>query len=244
MKFILRLDDICPTMDWDRINFLEKILSKYPGVKPIIGVIPSNEDSSLNIHSPRQDFWDQVRGWRDEGWTIAQHGYCHLYTQRSTGLLGIGKHSEFAGLKYVDQYEKLQAGKNILANESVWQPYFMAPSHAFDMVTLEALADLEFDAISDGYGLYPYQIGRLTAVPQLFSSGLNAGFGIYTVCLHPNTMEKRQFNELDILLMRNHNNFVDFPSALNFKSMSFSSTILRKSTEICLRVFRGLKRTA
>jgi predicted deacetylase len=242
MKYILRLDDICPTMDWDKFHILEEMLSQYPMIKPIIGVIPRNEDANLVVNAPRPYFWDHVRQWRDQGWCIAQHGYCHRYTQQNSGILGIGDKSEFAGLSFSEQYMRLQAGKKILSDESVWQPYFMAPSHSFDLLTLEALAKLGFDALTDGYGLYPYQMGRLTAVPQLFSSGFHAGIGIYTVCLHPNTMGQSQFNRLNALLLRSHKNFIDFPSALRFRSGNLASTCIRKFTELSLKLFRGLKR--
>ena len=42
-KISFRLDDIAENMDWEKFLSLKELLSNYD-VKPIIGVIPNNED--------------------------------------------------------------------------------------------------------------------------------------------------------------------------------------------------------
>lgn len=242
MNFILRLDDICPTMDWDKFRRLEVLLSRYEKIKPLIGVIPCNRDANLQFHPPRVDFWDQVRHWRKMGWTIAQHGYTHEYTQNDGGTLGIGRQSEFAGLDYEDQYSKLSSGKAILLAEGVWEPYFMAPSHAFDNTTLVALADLGFTAITDGYGIFPYRMGPIVAVPQLFSRAIHLGLGTYTLCLHANTMDTKQFAHLEIALAKYHQNFISFQAATQRPNNGILASNIRRATAIALRVARSFKR--
>ena len=43
MKYLIRLDDACETMDLNKWLRMESLLSKY-NVKPLIAVIPNNED--------------------------------------------------------------------------------------------------------------------------------------------------------------------------------------------------------
>ena len=45
-KFLFRLDDIAPNMDWSMMDKVEKLFNSY-NVKPILGVIPKNEDKDL-----------------------------------------------------------------------------------------------------------------------------------------------------------------------------------------------------
>ena len=229
-------------MDWDRFGRFEKVLSQYEHIKPLLGVIPDNRDVRLQIHPAKADFWDQVRRWRAKGWTIAQHGYTHEYTQRNGGILGIGRQSEFAGLAYADQFAKLQAGKDILLAQDVWAPYFMAPSHSFDESTLAALSDLGFTAITDGYGVFPYRMGKLIAVPQLFSKPLHFGLGIYTICLHTNSMKEEQFSQLAQAIARHSEKFATFPIACLASREGMVAQGARHLTAISLKAMRALRR--
>src|ERR1700676_5179596 len=74
VKFLLRFDDICPTMDWKIWNEVETILVEE-GIKPILAVIPDNQDETLHDAEPNRHFWDRVRSWQTRGWTIGLHGY-------------------------------------------------------------------------------------------------------------------------------------------------------------------------
>jgi predicted deacetylase len=242
VNFILRVDDICATMDWDKFGQFERMLGQYEHIKPLLGVIPENRDARLQIHPPRADFWNQVRRWRDMGWTIAQHGYTHEYTQRDGGILGIGRQSEFAGLAYEDQFAKLQAGKEILIAQDVWEPYFMAPSHSFDETTLAALSNLGFIAVTDGYGIFPYRMGELIAVPQLFSKPLHFGLGTYTICLHTNSMKEEQFSQLAQAVAGHFANFTTFPMACQAKREGMLAQGARHLTAISLKAMRALRR--
>ena len=46
VKYIVRLDDACETHNISKWTAIEKILDQY-SIKPIVGVIPSNEDKKL-----------------------------------------------------------------------------------------------------------------------------------------------------------------------------------------------------
>ena len=59
-KYLLRFDDICPTMKWTVWNQVEQILDEYD-IKPIIAVIPDNTDPSLVIEPSPEDYWDTIK---------------------------------------------------------------------------------------------------------------------------------------------------------------------------------------
>ena len=65
--------------NWDRI---EALLDNY-GIKPMVGVIPHNEDTSLILDSEDPNFWIKVKSWEQKGWTIAMHGYNHIYSSKT-----------------------------------------------------------------------------------------------------------------------------------------------------------------
>ena len=65
-----------------------------------------------------------------EGWTIAQHGYTHVYTTDEAGLFPLNKFSEFAGVEYSEQYEAVRLGQNILKEHGIETDLFMAPAHS------------------------------------------------------------------------------------------------------------------
>jgi peptidoglycan/xylan/chitin deacetylase (PgdA/CDA1 family) len=172
-------------MDWSVWNKLETIFTKH-GIRPILAVVPDNQDPKLKIDPPDPDFWERVRGWQAQGWAIGLHGYQHLYVNKEPGLLHLNDQSEFAGLGYEEQKEKLQRGLAIFAREGVRADAWVAPSHSFDQVTVTALRELGIQVISDGFGLFPYRDAEgSTWVPQLFATLRPMPFGVWTSCCHP-----------------------------------------------------------
>ena len=127
MKITVRLDDITPDMDWNRFYRVKAIFDKYK-VKPLIGVVPDNQDDGLKCGEFHEDFWEYVVSLEKSGWTIAQHGYRHIYETKNSGLLGIKKASEFAGLPYEVQYEKLRCGREILQKHGWASPLVIGAS--------------------------------------------------------------------------------------------------------------------
>ena len=194
-KLLLRFDDVTPQMAWS--NFLPfKNEIEDLEIKSILGVVPNCKDKNLNIERANQDFFNLLRQYRDYGDNIFQHGTFHDYSNNSSGILGINNNSEFAGLNLHDQIELLKIGKQILQNEEIWEPFFMAPSHSFDENTLMALKLLDFKAITDGYGFYPYKINNINLVPQLVSKILPFPIGIQTICVHINSMNESSISKL------------------------------------------------
>jgi predicted deacetylase len=242
-RFIIRFDDVCPGMNWETFGRFLAFFNDHPAIRPVVGVVPDNRDPSLDVGPRSSGFWDRVREWRHHRWTIAQHGHTHQYTRDDGGVLGIGRKSEFAGLPYEEQRRKLALGKEILKREGVWEPYFMAPSHSFDQATLRALGALGFEGITDGYGVYPYRIAGLKAVPQLFGSPINFGFGIYTICIHCNRMPERQIISLLNFMKRNEGRIIDFPSALDVSSPLVLGGMTRVVTSLATKSIRAARRT-
>ena len=100
-----------------------------------------------------------------EGYTIAQHGTTHIYETDSSGLLHINSFSEFAGLEYDVQLDKLKRGRDILVNNGLNPVLFMAPGHTFDLNTLRALKELGFNAVTDALTASPYVREGILHIP-------------------------------------------------------------------------------
>src|SRR5437762_14036332 len=94
-QYLIRFDDCCPTMNWPVWVEVERALLEFD-VKPIMSVVPDNRDRELEVNEPNRDFWSEVRGWQQRGWTIGLHGYQHRYVTRDAGVVGIHKYSEFS----------------------------------------------------------------------------------------------------------------------------------------------------
>lgn len=183
-RYLLRFDDICPTMDWSTWNAVEEILVAQD-VKPILAVVPDNQDPKLMVDPPAPDFWDRVRGWQARGWAIGLHGYQHLSVNSESGILGFPSKSEFAGLPHEEQLRKLKLGLEIFAREGVRPEAWIAPSHSFDLVTVAALRELGIRTISDGMAFGPYQDNQGTVwIPQQYAMMRPMPWGVWTFCYH------------------------------------------------------------
>ncbi len=211
-QFVIRLDDICPTMDHEKFD-RARAHFKAAGVQPLIGVVPDNTDPDLMIDTPDPDFWKIMRTLHASGWGIAQHGYQHRIHTAETGLLDISPRSEFAGRPLDDQRHDLAQGQVILADEGIGTDIFMAPFHSYDTATLAALKSLGFTTLTDGYGLFPWRENGLRFVPQLFERPFNFGVGIYTMCLHLNNMRAEDIDELGWFVTHNSARIIDFNQA-------------------------------
>lgn len=240
-SFIVRFDDIAPGMAWHAFLPLKRKLERL-GVRCVLGVVPDCRDPGLKVEAERSDFFALVREWAEYGDTIAQHGTYHVYDTEHGGLLQINRRSEFAGHPYSQQYARLAHGKSILQREGVWQPYFMAPSHSFDVNTLRALYDLGFTALTDGYGFHPYEVERLVLVPQLVGRPLNISIGVQTICMHINSASAELVQSLIEFVTANQ------PRIVNFKDVASAhptptrvSSVLRHASKMVLSAARSMR---
>jgi predicted deacetylase len=239
--FILRFDDVTPQMAWSKFLPFKDFVESFR-IKSILGVVPESLDPNLVVEPKRNDFFELIRGYSSFGDAIAQHGTNHTYDTTCPGMLGINNRSEFSGHSYSSQLEKIRKGKDILVNEGVWQPWFMAPAHSFDHNTIKALSALEFNAITDGYGFYPYEINSILLVPQMSSFPLRSGFGISTICLHINSMNDRDILKMKKFIIANHKQFVDFKDIVSYRAINHNiASISRHVSQILLKSFRKVK---
>jgi hypothetical protein len=185
--YLLRFDDICPTMNWDVWEAIETHLVRND-VRPILAVVPDNQDPKLIVETPRPDFWQQVRKWQAMGYTIALHGYQHRYVNSDPGMIGLTPQSEFAGLSRGEQEDKLKKGLTIFTEQGVRADAWVAPSHSFDATTVEILGKLGISVISDGLGCRPFtDEAGMTWVPQQLWSFQSMSTGVWTICNHHNS---------------------------------------------------------
>lgn len=195
MKVAVRLDDITPGMDWERFLAFKELLDSY-GIKPLIGVIPCNEDKSLmgDTAGAPGDFWEYVKNLQKEGWTVAMHGFRHCYTTACGGLFPLNRFSEFAGVPYEVQREMLLKGKELLLSKEIKTDVFMAPAHSYDNSTLRALKEAGFHRVTDGFGNRPYRCQGLTFYPISFRLGgtLKKKKGYSTLVVHAGTVAAGQ----------------------------------------------------
>lgn len=212
--YLVRFDDLCPGMNWDAWEAVEKILVEL-SVRPILAVVPDNRDASLDVAPPRADFWERVRSWQARGFAIGLHGYQHRYVTREAGVVGINRYSEFAGLPAAEQEEKLRAGLAIFAREGVRADVWVAPAHSFDAVTVAALARLGLRTISDGLFLFPHLDAHGVAwVPQQLWRFRPMPFGVWTVCYHVNRWGPRELEAFRRDLERHRAQIWSLPEAL------------------------------
>lgn len=173
-------------MDWDIWNRIEPILIEY-NIKPILAVVPLNLDSNLDVMCPRGDFWKWVRECQERGWTIALHGFNHLYQTQESGLVGINNRSEFAGLPLEVQRKKLAHALSIFKFNGINAEAWVAPAHSFDSNTVKLLRDFNINVISDGFFFRPVKYIDSIWLPQQLWKFRPIKFGsIWTVCFHIN----------------------------------------------------------
>ena len=197
-KYLLRFDDICPTMNWKVWSEIETALGER-NIKPILAVVPDNQDPVLQVDTPVEDFWDRVRGWQARGWTIALHGYQHKYVTVHPGIVTPRKKSEFAGVPAAEQEEKLRRGMQIFKHHGIKSHVWIAPSNSFDAATVSLLPQFGISVICDGYFRFPFICRRgLFWVPHQLFGFRPALPGVWTVCYHHNqwtAADLRQFRQ-------------------------------------------------
>jgi predicted deacetylase len=211
-RYLVRFDDICPTMCWETWDRVEAALDRH-GINPIVAVVPDNRDPKLIVGTARSDFWQRVRDWQARGWTIALHGHQHLYESTSAGLMGINHFSEFAGLPEVRQRAKLDAALRIFSEHGVRADAWVAPAHAFDAATVKLLLERGIHVISDGFYHRPVRYLGALWLPQQLWRFRAMPFGLWTVCLHHNTWSAGDIEAFELALDRFAAQIVTVPEA-------------------------------
>ena len=197
-KFILRLDDACSTMHREKWDYLEKILD-FHAVKPVVAVVPDNQDPDLVHDDVDPDFWSKVRLWKEKGWTIAMHGFQHeMHHTEAKMVLPFYNRSEFAGLSLEKQSEKIKKSWHMFQTNNVTPNVWIAPAHCFDLITLKSiLAETSIKIVSDGIARNQYYEHGFFWIPQQLWTFEEKISGLWTICLHPNTMSLEDLDALD-----------------------------------------------
>lgn len=210
-KYIMRLDDACEKRDVAKWNRMEELLDRYE-VKPLVGVIPHCEDPAMKEYPVDEHFWDCVKCWQKKDWTIAMHGYNHVYVTKCGGINPVNARSEFAGLPIEEQKDKIKKGVLIMREHGINPKVFFAPSHTFDENTLVALKEeSDIRIISDTIAMAPYSKYGFTFVPQQSGRVRKLPLSMVTFCYHPNMMKDSDFERLEIFLQKNKDSFIIFP---------------------------------
>jgi len=203
-KYIFRLDDINPSMNWNEFHKYINLFKKY-NIKPLIGVIPDNQDKEIKKNEFNDNFWKIIKDLVDsEAIDISQHGYQHqlfptsIQSPHSIGVFS--KESEFSGLSRKEQYEKVLKGKNIMQEYGVESDIWMSPAHTLDDKTIEVLVDLGFKIITDGSGLFPFKSEKILFVPQQFERPRRMPIGVITFCIHTNNSSDIIYQDTEKLL--------------------------------------------
>ena len=240
---LIRLDDIAENMNWDLMEKSELLFEEY-GIKPILGVIPNNKDNELLSYSKKNNFWEQVRNWRDKGWEIAMHGYTHVYDKicKNEDYFNYGGGSEFCGHTLETQISRIKNGLQKFKNEKIKIRSFFAPNHTYDKNTFIALKNFRINEVIDGYGLMPYIENDIKFIPQLFYKVFALPFGIQTLQIHLNYWEQKDFDNFEKFIKKHSNKIITYDQAIAKTNNSFFYKFINTSTKIILRIKRVIKK--
>jgi predicted deacetylase len=203
-QYLLRFDDLCPTMDRLRWERCKALIVEF-GIRPILAVVPDNRDRSLEVAPADPLFWDEMRAMQAAGATIGLHGYRHLCTSKGSGFLALKTSSEFAGIEVDIQLQWLNTGLKILRKQGLDPTVWVAPNHGFDNGTLRALRAAGIRMLSDGLGRIPFRREDILWIPQQLWGPVEKTAGIWTICIHSNSADLAEIERLGRFL-RNHAN--------------------------------------
>ena len=240
---LIRLDDIAENMNWDLMEKSELLFEKY-GIKPILGVIPNNKDNELLSYSKKNNFWEQVRNWRDKGWEIAMHGYTHVYDKicKNEDYFNYGGGSEFCGHTLETQISRIKNGLQKFKSEKIKIRSFFAPNHTYDKNTFIALKNFRINEVIDGYGLMPYVENDIKFIPQLFYKVFALPFGIQTLQIHLNYWKQKDFDNFEKFIKKYSNKIITYDQAIAKINNSSFYKFINTSTKIILRIKRAIKK--
>ena len=241
MKILIRFDDVAENMNWHLMNKCEVLFDKL-NIKPVMGVIPNNEDKDLLIYPKKENFWNVVKNWQSKGWEIAMHGYNHIYDKdtEKKDFFKYGGKSEFFGHTLINQSNKIKKGLEIFEKNNIKIRTFFSPNHTYDLNTFEALKSSGINEVIDGYGLKPYIENNIKFIPQLFYKPIFLPFGLQTTQIHLNYWGDKEFDKFYDLISKNYKKIISYDEALKFISNNTSDKILNKIIKSLLILKRNI----
>ena len=239
---LIRMDDISENMNWALMDKCEKLFDKFE-IKPLLGIIPINKDPEL-LKFPKNDrFWERVESWKNKGWEITMHGCNHLYTQKSdkNDIFNYGGNSEFYGLDYSTQLNKIKTGLEEFKKREIKVRSFFAPNHIYDSNTLKALKDSDIKIIIDGYGLFPYYKNKILFIPQLFYKEIFLPFGIQSTQMHINEWNDEAYKNFEIFVEKNYSKILNLNNIIEIANPNSLQNLTNYLVEKTLKTVRLFK---
>ena len=185
-------------------------------VRPIVAIVPANEDPSLVRCQTDPGFWQRARAWENDGWMIAMHGYSHSLRPSLGGMVPVNRRSEFVGLPWDEQRRRIHEGGRLLAAQGITPQAWVAPAHGFDRVTLEALKEESpIRVISDSFARRSVGREGFVWIPQQLWHPRHMRNGLWTICLHPNDMDNSGISMLDAFITAHRESFSDPKSVIS-----------------------------
>jgi predicted deacetylase len=198
-QYLLRFDDLCPTYSTERWQRCLRLVEEFR-IRPILAVVPDNQDPQLAISEPDPEFWPQMQALEASGATIALHGYRHLCQSAGRSLLPLHSKTEFAGVPEEIQHQWIRSGLEILRSHGLNPRVWVAPRHGFDRATLRALRHEGITILSDGFARVPFVRDGMTWIPQQIWGPMEKPKGLWTTCMHSNSARSEQVDELQSFL--------------------------------------------
>jgi predicted deacetylase len=205
-QYLLRFDDLCPTMRQGQWSRLLPVIEEL-GIRPILAVVPDNQDRELKQKPADPEFWASMRAQEAAGATIALHGFQHLCMSLGKGLLPLHELTEFAGVDKDTQRQWLREGLTILREHGLNPKIWVAPRHGFDRSTLRVLRAEGIKVLSDGLTRIPFRRGGVTWIPQQLWGPVEKRRGLWTICTHCNSARTADVDALVVFLRWNASRF-------------------------------------
>lgn len=222
-RIVVRLDDICDTMNIERFFQMKELLDRYD-IKPLLGVVPLNADNTLMVDKPYPDFLELMYSCKNSGWSIAMHGTHHLYDTTAKGIATKRPKSEFSGKSLTEQISLIKEGKEKMIADGLDTDIFFAPGHSYDRNTILALRDCGFHVISDGRAHQNYQWKGMDFVPvRHYGLYMEPGGQMTTMCFHLNNMDEQEFAKTEKYIDKHIKTIISFDEA---KILPKSNTII------------------
>lgn len=242
-RYLLRIDDLCPTVSHERWKLVRALIDEFH-LQPILAIVPDNHDASLAVSPPDPAFWDEARALESSGATIGLHGYHHLCFSPGRSLLGLHRMSEFAGVVAGTQRAWIRGGLRILRGNGLDPRIFVPPRHGFHAQTLAVLRSEGIHLLSDGFARMPFLRGGVIWIPQQLWAPVEKPSGIWTICIHPNTIRDDELAKLRAFLYARSSQFTSVDRLLAQQSPAPLAFFERIQTELSLRrvmIARSLK---
>jgi predicted deacetylase len=243
-QYLLRFDDLCPTMrqsQWGRILPVIKEL----GIRPILAIVPDNQDRDLQQSTADPEFWTGMRALEAAGATTALHGFRHLCRSVGTSLLPLHTCSEFAGVDEDTQRQWIHTGLAMLGEQRLNPKMWVAPRHGFDQATLRALRVEGINALSDGFARIPFRRGGVTWIPQQLWGPVEKRRGLWTICTHCSSARTEEVDALIAFMRRNARSFTSVDRVLaefDARELDSSERVYERLTLLRIQVSRLKKR--